>query len=89
MLQLTDRANAVISFGFDEAKATRALKKTKNSGLEAALEWLEKHQDDPVEPSDDEDEEEAKLADQGEAKVNNAHHAEHPTRKLTLGDCRA
>lgn len=30
-----------------ETKVTRALKATKNSGLQPALDWLEKHSEDP------------------------------------------
>jgi len=48
----------LIEFGFSDAKAKRALKQTKNAGLQPALDWLEKHADDP-EPTGAEQEDES------------------------------
>jgi PUB domain/UBA/TS-N domain len=36
----------LVEFGFSREKAWRALKATNNSSVEAALEWLDSHQDD-------------------------------------------
>ena len=49
---MSDKAQ-LIEFGFSEAKVVRALKATGNAGLQPALDWLEKHADDP-EPTGDE-----------------------------------
>ncbi|KAJ3106403.1 hypothetical protein HDU97_006388 [Phlyctochytrium planicorne] len=37
----------LISMGFSEAKVVRALKATKNAGLQPAMDWLLAHADDP------------------------------------------
>ncbi|KAH8929046.1 hypothetical protein BT69DRAFT_1329068 [Atractiella rhizophila] len=61
------------SMGFSEAKSKKALKQTKNSGTQAALDWLLAHADDPEpqeEEKDDDDEDEALAGEAagGEAK---------------------
>ncbi|KAJ3383014.1 hypothetical protein HDU92_004431 [Lobulomyces angularis] len=42
---MSDR-ETLLSFGFTTAQVNRALKETKNSGLQPALDWLDQHQDD-------------------------------------------
>lgn len=63
----------LISFGFSDAKVTRALKATKNSGLDKALDWLTNHADDPepVEGEDDaiDEDDESVVPGGAEAKV--------------------
>lgn len=45
----------LVGMGFSEAKSKKALKQTKNAGLQPALDWLINHADDP-EPTKEDDE---------------------------------
>lgn len=60
-------------FGFSAARAKNALKKTKNAGLQQALDYLGDHEEEPTEADLAEDEDEdmgvAAGADGLEAKV--------------------
>lgn len=50
---MSDKAT-LLEFGFSESKATKALRITKNAGLQPALDWLANHAEDA---SGDEEEE--------------------------------
>ncbi|KAI9325867.1 ubiquitin-related domain-containing protein [Zopfochytrium polystomum] len=43
----------LIDMGFSEAKVTRALKATKNAGLQPAMDWLFAHADEPDDVADE------------------------------------
>lgn len=55
--------DTLLSMGFSEAKVKKALRVTKNSGLQPAMDWLLEHSEDP-DPADDEaeDEEDSQIA---------------------------
>lgn len=53
----------LLEFGVPEIRAKKALKATGSAGLQAALDWLEKHQDDPnIDKEDVQPEPEASTA---------------------------
>ncbi|KAJ2557044.1 hypothetical protein EV175_001596, partial [Coemansia sp. RSA 1933] len=39
--------STLLEFGFSQLRVEKALKATNNSGLQPALDWLDKHADDP------------------------------------------
>lgn len=48
-----DFLEQLTTMGFSAAKGAKALKETKNSGIEAALEWLDAHENDADDGDDD------------------------------------
>lgn len=59
---MSDKAT-LLEFGFSESKATKALRITKNAGLQPALDWLANHAEDA---SGDEEEEEVADVEAGD-----------------------
>ncbi|KXS21613.1 hypothetical protein M427DRAFT_27236 [Gonapodya prolifera JEL478] len=50
MIQPNSKAHfqTLLDFGFPENRVKKAIKATQGAGLQSALDWLEKHQDDPT-----------------------------------------
>ncbi|KAI9028569.1 ubiquitin-related domain-containing protein [Hyaloraphidium curvatum] len=63
----------LLDFGVPEVRAKKAMKATKNAGLQAALDWLEKNQDNP----DIDNPEEPGAAADGDAKDANISAEDH------------
>jgi uncharacterized UBP type Zn finger protein len=65
--------DTLVEFGFAKEKAQRALKATRNSGLQPALDWLESHPGDndgeELDNQDDQDVDMTKGAPAEDAKV--------------------
>jgi len=76
----------LLSMGFSEAKVKKALKSTKNSGLQPALDWLIAHVDDP-EPV--EGEEDTTMDEAGETEDNKIKRleGEGTMKSLVCSDC--
>jgi uncharacterized UBP type Zn finger protein len=69
-----DDKSILLDMGFPEAKVIKALKKTKNAGLQPAIDWLAAHPDDA--------ESDTEMQDDGEITANEA-----TAQSLKCDDC--
>lgn len=75
----------LLAMGFSEAKVKKALRVTKNSGLQPAMDWLLEHSEDP-DPADDEAADEAEAEEDSQiAKIESQPGVE--ARSLVCDDC--
>lgn len=69
---MSDDRSQLLDMGFSLPKVTQALKSSKNSGLQPALEWLIAHVDDPDPTPDDDEIEDAEIVDVPSASASGA-----------------